>query len=496
MQKSVRPESVRPEVSKGEKDFFKKLRLLAVLILGGLLTVTLTSCMVGPDFLKPKPRMPDKWAEAPRDEVTGKAVDLSQWWTIFRDPELNSLIERAVQSNLDLRIAEARIREARAQRVVVAAAYYPEIDVAGDYARSRDSLNAGGSAANSVPEGVNLYQVGFDASWEIDVFGGVRRAVEAAVADIAVAEENRRAVLVTLLAEVARNYLEVRGSQTRLAVAEKNIFTQHQALEIAKARYEAGLSSELDVAQAKAQLATTQAGVPLLETSMRQAIHQLGVLLGQPPESLLEELLATATIPGGPPAVPAGLPSELLRRRPDIRQAEQELAAATARVGVATANLFPRFFLTGAVGQASLDSSDIFEASSRYWSVGPTVTWPVFTAGRLRAQVAVQNAREEQAAIRYEKTVLTALKDVEDALIAYSKEQATRDAFLQAVKANRQASDIANELYSRGLVDFLNVVVTQRAQYNTEDALAQSAQRVSSNLVALYKALGGGWEVN
>ena len=308
--------------------------------------------------------------------------------------------------------------------------------------------------------------------------------------------DNRRNVLVTLLAEVARNYLEVRGSQTRLAVAEKNIFTQQQALEIAKARYSAGLSSELDVAQAQAQLATTEAGVPLLQTSMRQAIHQLGVLLGQPPESLLDELLATAPIPSGPPEVPAGLPSDLLRRRPDIRQAEQELAAATARIGVATANLFPRFFLTGAVGQASVDASDFFQSSSRFWSVGPTITWPVFTAGRLRAQVEIQNARQEQAAIRYEKTVLTALQDVESALVAYSKEQITRDSLIQAVKANRQAVDIANELYMRGLVDFLNVIISQRSLNFAEDQLAQSAQRVSSNLVALYKALGGGWEVN
>ena len=474
----------------------KRMRLLLTLFLSGVAAVALTSCSVGPDFVKPHPKMPEKWAEAPRGEAGGEPLNLSRWWTIFSDQELNSLIERAVQSNLDLQIAEARIREARAQRVVVGAAAYPEIEATGAYSRSRDSLNAGGSAANSVPEGVNLYQVGFDAAWEIDVFGGVRRAVEAANADLAVTVDNRRSVLVTLLAEVARNYLEVRGSQIRLAVAEKNIFTQQQALEIAKARYQAGLSSELEIAQAQAQLATTEAGVPQLETSMRQAIHQLAVLLGQPPASLLDELLATAALPGGPPEVPAGLPSDLLRRRPDVRQAEQELAAATARVGVATANLFPRFYLTGAVGLASVDASDFFESSSRFWSIGPTITWPVFTAGRLRAQAEVQNARQEQAAIRYEKTVLTALQDVESALVAYSKEQITRDSLIQAVKANRQAVDIANELYRRGLVDFLNVIVSQRSLNNSEDQLAQSAQRVSSNLVALYKALGGGWEVN
>jgi multidrug efflux system outer membrane protein len=472
------------------------VRFLVCLLFGGLVALVLASCTVGPDFLKPTPKMPEKWAEAPIDGITTKPLDISKWWVIFRDSELNSLIERAVQSNLDLQIAEARIREARAQRVVVAAAYYPEIEASGTYSRSRTSENANTSKVTATPGGANLFQAGFDASWEIDVFGGVRRAVEAATADIAVTEENRRDVLVTLLAEVSLNYLEVRGTQARLAVAEKNIFTQQKALEIAKARYEAGLSSELDVAQAKAQLATTEAGVPALETFLRQSIHQLGVLLGLPPESLLEELLAMAPIPVGPPEVPPGLPSELLRRRPDIRQAEQELAGATARVGVATANLFPRFFLTGLVGHSSVAGSDLIDASSRYWSVGPTMLWPVFTAGRLRAQVAVQNAKEEQAAIRYERAVLNALKDVEDALVAYSKEQITRDALIQAVKANRQATDISNELYTRGLVDFLNVLVTQRAQYTTEDALAQSGQRVSANLVALFKALGGGWEVD
>lgn len=473
-----------------------RFRLLLTVCVIAMMITGLACCTVGPDFVKPKPQVPHNWAEAPKGETSGKQPDLSTWWTIFRDPELNSLIDRAAESNLDLQIAEARIREARAQRIVTASAAYPEINASGLYSRSRTSENANTSRASAVPGGTNLFQVGFDAGWEIDVFGGVRRAVEAATADIGATVENRRDVQVTLFAEVARNYLEVRGSQIRLGVAEKNIFTQRQALEIAKARYEAGLSSELDVAQAQAQLATTEAGVPALETTMRTAIHQIGILLGRSPAGLIDELLPIRPIPVGPPTIPAGLPSELLRRRPDIRRAEQELAGATARIGVATANLFPRFFLTGLVGQSSVSSSDFLQASSRYWAVGPTIDWPVFTAGRLRAQVQVQNEKQEQAAIRYEKTVLTALKDVEDALVAYSKEQATRDSLIQAVKANRQATEIANELYTRGLVDFLNVLVTERAQYNAEDALAQSAQRVSSNLVVLFKALGGGWEVD
>jgi outer membrane protein, multidrug efflux system len=461
---------------------------------GVLLMLAFCGCSVGPKYSRPQMEVSGQWSELPASGVTGAAssAQVTAWWTTFADAQLDSLVDRALRSNTDLRIALARIREARAQKGVVAADAFPSVDAAGAYTRSRPSVNAPGGSSGKASD---LFQAGFDASWEIDVFGGVRRAVEAANADIGVAEENRRDVLVTLLSDVARNYLEVRGNQLRIAIARENITAQRKTVELTEGRYEVGLSNELEVAQARAQLATTESQVPALETAVKRAIHRLGVLLGQEPGVLLGELSAEAPIPPTPPEVPAGLPSDLLKRRPDIRRAEREVAAATARIGVATADLFPKFFLTGALGQQSVSFSDIAAPASRFWGIGPTVTWRVFDAGRIRSNIKVQDARQEQALIFYERTVLTALEDTENALVAYSKEQETRHSLNQSVEANRKAVDIANELYSKGLIDFLNVLVSQRALNQSQDDLAQSEQRVSTNLVALYKALGGGWEM-
>ncbi|NLJ26657.1 MAG: efflux transporter outer membrane subunit, partial [Deltaproteobacteria bacterium] len=358
---------------------------------------------------------------------------------------------------------------------------------------SASAFQAGNTGGNNEQD---LFDAGFDASWEIDIFGGIRRSVEAAEADIGASEENLHDVLVSLLAEVARNYIQLRGDQLRIAIASENIDSQRKTLELTQERFAAGLSSQLDVTQARAQLAVTESEIPRLESSARQAIHQIGVLLGREPGALLDELLTEAPVPTGPPEVPVGLPSELLRRRPDVRKAERELAAATARIGVATADLFPKFFLTGSVGQQSVNFSDIALPESRFWSFGPTISWPVFSGGRIRANIRVENARQEQAAERYEQTVLNALKDVEDALVAYAKEQKTRRFLKESVDATRLAVDISNELYSGGLVDFLNVLVNERSLFQTQDSLAQSEQIVSSNLVALFKALGGGWDVS
>lgn len=469
-------------------------RLLLCLVFGDLLLWVLSGCAVGPDYHRVDPTVPAKWSQAlPGHDLAGGASELVQWWRAFRDAELDFLVERAIQSNLDLKLAGARIREARAQRGVVAAGAYPQLNTSGSFARSRPSANA--SSPASAVEDLNFYQAGFDARWEIDIFGGVRRAVEAANAQIDSSEENRRDVLVSLLAEVARNYVQVRGSQLRISLANHNFETQRQTLELAKARFEAGLSSELDVAQAKASLATTEAQIPSLEASLKQAIHQLGVLLGQEPGALIEELSKVQPIPSPPPEIPLGIPSELLRRRPDLRRAERDLAAATAQIGVATADLFPKFSLTGAAGLESVGVADFLTSGSRFWSIGPTIRWPIFDAGRIRANIEVQNARQEQALVQYEKVVLTSLADVENALVAYAKEQATRSSLAQAVEANQRAVDISSELYARGLVDFLNVLVNQRALYQLQDQLAQSDQNLSTDLVALYKALGGGWKV-
>lgn len=449
-------------------------------------------CAVGPDYCPPKVSVPTSWSELPQ---AGKAnpESLVQWWKTFNDPVLDSLITRAVPSNLDLRIAEARVREARFQRGAVASDLWPSLDTSASYSRSRRS-----AGISTIPPSAkikrNVYETGFDASWEIDLFGGKRRAVEAANAEIDAAVENQRDVLITLLAEVARNYIEVRGYQRRLQIIYKNISTQQEVVEIVQARYNAGLSSELDVVQAAALLATTQSQIPLLENPMKQAIHRIGILLGQKPGDLLTELTKESQIPCTPVTVPVGLPSDLLRRRPDVRRAERDLAAATARIGMATADWFPKFSLTGSFGFQTEDLNAFSITRSRLWSFGPTVRWPIFDAGRIRANIRVQNARQEQALLNYEKAVLTSLEDVENALVAYTAEQVRRQNLTEAVNANRRAVELANELFSKGLVNFLNVLDAQRSLCKSEEELVQNERTVSLNLVILYKALGGGWE--
>jgi NodT family efflux transporter outer membrane factor (OMF) lipoprotein len=431
--------------------------------------------------------------------VASRSADLTRWWTSFNDPLLDSLVERAVQSNLDLRLAEARVREARALRGVTAAGAWPALDLSASYTRSRTSENAfsqGGQPGGIAGDPQSLYKTGFDASWEIDLFGGVRRRVEAADADIEASVEDRRATLVTLLGDVAKNYIDLRGFEHRLAVAQANLKVQQDTLHLTKVRFEAGLSSDLEVAQAEAQVNTTAAQIPALESLLKQAGHRLAVLLGREPGALSDELSGQGKIPALPSEVLIGLPSELLERRPDIRRAERQLAAATAEIGAATADLFPRFFLTGAGGLQSISAGDWFGGGSRFWSVGPTIRWPLFDAGRIRANIEVRNARQEQALRQYEKTILTALEDVENALVNYYREQARHRLLADAVTANRRAVEMANELYLNGLNDFLNVLDTQRSLLASENDLAQSEAAMAANLVSLYKALGGGWETD
>jgi outer membrane protein, multidrug efflux system len=459
------------------------------------------SCTVGPDFRKPQADTPAQWAAMPQAGVSTELKQVAGWWFLFQDSMLNSLVDRAVASNLDLQLAEARIREARALRRLVSADLYPNINSTGAYSRIRRSENsttdAGGDfAGNGISNEQDLFEAGFDAAWEIDIFGRIRRAIEAADAQLAVTIWDRRDVLVSLLSEVGRNYMELRGAQTRIAILNENIALQQKSLDLTQGRLEAGLGNQLDVAQAEALLTTTQSQAPALQAFAKQAIHRLGVLLGLSPEALLGELAAEGPIPPVPPTIPIDLPSELLRRRPDIRVAEMQLAAATARIGQATADLFPSFSLTGLLGLQSANIQDFFKPGSLLWNVGPGVSWPIFDAGRIRANIEVQNARQEQALTAYAAAVLASLEDVENALVAYDKERKTRESLLAAVDANRRAADISSELYSEGLVDFLNVLVSQRALSQSEDELVQSDQRLMTSLVALFKALGGGWELS
>ncbi len=457
-----------------------------------LTTGLVAGCAVGPDYRPPKTAAPANWSEAQRGGTTNATVQVVEWWKTFNDPELNSLIERAVKANYDLRIAEAQLFQARALRAGAAWNLGPTIAGAGSYTDARRARNA--STAPLTQPHTDLYDAHFDATWEIDIFGSLRRQLEQATALYGSVEENRRDVLISVLAEVARNYVEVRGLQYRFDIARRNIKAQQDALALTRTRFNAGLTNELDVKQAESLLATTQAQLPGLDTSLKQAIHQLGVLLGQPPGALLGELSGTAPIPAPPPSVPVGLPSELLRRRPDVRGAERQLAAATANIGVQTAELFPKLTLLGLGGFQSLSASSWFTAGSKYWSAGPTVTWRLLDFGRIRAQVKAANAQQRQALAFYEKSVLTAFQDVEDALVAYNNEQIHYRALAEAVAADRRAVELSNELYKKGLGDFLAVLTAERSLYQDEDQLANSQATVTANLITLYKALGGGWE--
>jgi outer membrane protein, multidrug efflux system len=474
---------------KEQRTMMRIHRSVAILLAS---TVVLGGCTVGPDYMKPEAALPAGWSQPLDAGVKEQPVNLAEWWRVFHDTTLDSLVDRALRANLDMREAAARIWEVRAQQRIATADRYPQLDSSGSATRNRYSQ---GSQFGGVLGGreLDIFQIQFDATWEPDVFGGIRRSVEAAQADAEAATENHRGVLVTLLGDVARNYMEVRGLQHRIAVTRQNIHTQRLTLELTTVRFKAGLSNGLDVARAEAQMTTTAAGLPALESSLQQALHRLAVLLGQEPCALQGEI-GNAVVPPIPPGVPVGLPSDLLRRRPDIRKAERELAAATARIGAATADLFPKFSLTGQGLFQSLDAETLFNWPNRQWTIGPTFSWPIFYAGRIRANIHAQNARQEQALARYEKAVLTALEEVENALVSYTKEQQRYSALSDAVAANRLSFTLATERYLKGLANFLDVLDAERSLYSSEDQLVQSEQAVRVNLVALYKALGGGWD--
>jgi outer membrane protein, multidrug efflux system len=468
-----------------------------------VLAAVLVGCAVGPNYHPPETKVPDNWngqevvTAATPSKTNINPVELVDWWTAFNDPTLSSLVEKAISANLDVRLAEARIRQARASLGVAGAPLFPQIDASALYQRSQGSSEVGGGGAVATVGGLrNLWQAGLDSTWEVDIFGGTRRSMEAAGADLRAAMEDRRDVLVTLVGDVGNNYINLRGFQQQIEIARENLQAQKHNADIIQKRHDAGFVGGLDVANAKAQVATTEATIPGFESSARAAIYSLGVLLGQEPAALEKDLARQAPIPPTPLEIPVGLPSDLLRRRPDIRRAEAQIHAATARIGVATADLFPKFNLAGTYGLSAMEAFKLGRSTSNFWSWGPTVTWPIFAGGRIYFNIKVQDAIQEQALLTYEKTVLTALKDVETALVAYAKQQETRKSLSEAVVNNRKAVKLAMTLYVAGKSDFLNVLIAQRALFITEDALAQSTRTVDTNLIALYKALGGGWEKN
>ena len=458
---------------------------------------------VGPKFQPPRAAVPGAYRQQATTAGTSTEAAVGSWWTSLNDPELSSLIDRAVRANLDLKVASSRILEARAARRVTRADLLPTIESRDSIQRIRGGLTSGlfnvnksaqGGSSLLTPFESSVYQFGFDASWEIDFFGGRRRALEAATADVAAISEARRDTLVSLLAEVARNYSELRGFQRRLDITNQNIKLQQDSLDLTRIRADAGLGTQLDVERQSAQLDSTRALVPQLEAAEIQTIHRLGVLLGEEPGALLTELTETKPLPTVPHAVPVGLPGDLLKRRPDIREAEAKVAAETARVGVARADLFPKILLTGAAGRQGTEPSALTLGAGNFFSVGPAITLPIFTSGKIRGNIEAQKQRLDQAVTQYQNTVLKSLEETENALVAYGHEKDRQEKLVAAVEASRQATMLANELYTRGLSDFLSVLDAQRQQLAVEDDLAQSDTVVVTDLVALYKALGGGWE--
>jgi multidrug efflux system outer membrane protein len=468
--------------------------------LGLLFSLTWAGCALGPDYRKPSMELPASWRVAQETEArSGPIPDegLASWWSVFQDPLLSSLIQGAMEGNLDLLAAETRIRQARASRRASLGALGPQVEASASFRHVRTPVEVpSGPAGEKKLKGIETdqYETGFDASWELDIFGGLRRALEAADADLEAQLEARRDVLVSLAAEVAREYMELRALQERIRVARKNLEVQEHTAEITRKRFEAGFASALDVSNARAQVATTKGQIPVLLALERQTIHRLSLLLGKEPGALVDLLSKPAGLPKLPDLPPLGIPADLLRRRPDIRRAEAQLAAANARIGVAVAELFPKLRLVGGLSFQATDLASWLEWTRRIWSVGPAVSWRIFETGKIRAEIERREALRDEALLAYQQSVLEALKEVEDALSAFLREEEHRKALEEAVKANERSVELALKLYIEGQTDFLNVLQAQRSLYSSEDELIQSLKNSSIQLISLYKALGGGWK--
>ncbi|MGE4542728.1 MAG: efflux transporter outer membrane subunit [Pedobacter sp.] len=467
-----------------------RLRLPA--LLGGFVgLLLLAGCMtVGPDYSPPDIKASDSWQLAQDPALIPAKAVIHRWWSSFGDPLLDRLITQAETANLDVRQSIARVREARAYLGVARGSWWPEANAEGSAIRQRSSKNGRYSNGGNTD---TLYSAGLDASWELDLFGRISRSVEAAKADYQASEEDRGDVLISMYAEVARTYFDIRTYQARLAAAEGNINSQKQVLRLTRSRFRNGLATGLDVAQAEQVLASSQAAVPPLKVGLNQAFNTLAVLLGQAPGSLSEELENPAPIPVPPSQLAVGVPADLLRQRPDIRRAERQLAAQTARIGVAKADLYPRLSLSGTFAFEALDVGDLLQGSSKAFGFGPTLRWLLFDGGRVRAQIAVEDARAEQALLTYEQTVLNALNEVENALSQYLNQRTRLEALDRSVQSGQRSLKLATRLYRDGLVDFQNVLDAQRALFDNENQQAAARGNTSIYLVQVYKALGGGW---
>jgi len=475
------------------------------------LVASLLGCAVGPDYEAPQSKIPETWLEpVPVSATEWSSRELAQWWQGFNDHRLNNLIERALESNLDIKIAKARVQAARAQRDATDAERWPSVDASSSYQRQRISPNAlqgslgalqgggGQSGSQSSPFGplgtpFNLFRAGFDSSWELDLFGGIRRKQEAAEANAQAIDESLRDIQVSLVAEVARIYLDLTALHERLTITSDKVKNQREVLRLAETSFQEGLATTLDVRRAQTELDSADSELAPIVALIRSNRHALALLLGLSPSGIDTELtMVVAAIPE-PTTIQPGLPSDLLRRRPDIRQAERTAASASASIGSAVSELFPKLSLTGAAGFQSQDLSNLTNLSSGFYGFGPRLSLPIFQAGRLKANVEAQESRYQEALAIYDKTVLTALKEVEDALALIDGEHTRRLALDNAEQSARLAVETAQAYYVEGEADMQSVLDTRRAWFSAREQLTQSRLNWANAHVALFKALGGGW---
>jgi len=452
-----------------------------------------SGCMVGPDYQPPKIQAPPAWSGPTNSStnastrLTDSAADMARWWTKFQDPKLTELVNAALRTNLDVRLAETLLREARAARGRDAGGLWPSLTLSGSATRT-------GTVNGAKVGNPDALQAGARAAWTLDFFGATRRQLEADDAAIQAACENVYGAQVTLVSEVALDYIQVRSAQEQIAIATNNLASQVRTAEVTRRKGGAGFVSGLDEANADAQVASTAATIPVLETQIQQNIFALSILLDRPPADLLEDLSKPGAVPLTPPEVPVGLPSDLLRRRPDIRAAEANLHQAAAQIGVAVSDFYPQFSLTGNLNYQSSLARDLLAGGNGIYSGGPSVSWPIFSGGSTISNVRYQKAAADAAYIKYQQTVLAALSDVEGYLVAFAKDWDHRKALSDAVVNNRRALYLSQQLYQAGTEEFLTLLDAERSLLGSETALAQSKQAIASDLVNIYRALGGGWE--
>jgi NodT family efflux transporter outer membrane factor (OMF) lipoprotein len=457
-------------------------------------TFLATGCVtVGPDYVTPDIPPPQVWTVKSSGGATAELRDaraLATWWASLNDPQLSDLIDRALKNNLDLKKALSSVQEARARRGVSAAEQYPSVTAGAAASQQRSSEATVAPGPGSVQK---TYSTNLDASWELDLFGGKRRSVEAAQADLEASEEDLNSVHVMLTGDVALNYVDLRSYQARLAIAEANRDAQAETLQITRWRFEAGLTTQLDVEQATLNLEQTRSQIPSLQSGLEAAKNRLAVLLGKHPGTLDTELSEIKSIPTASLMIAVGVPADVLRNRPDVRKAERQLAAQTARIGVATAKLYPKFSLTGSIGLEALSPGKLFSAGNETYGLSFPISWTLFDAGSVRQNIKVQNALQEQALTSYEAAILSALEEVENALVAYAQEQNRLQSLSLAEQAAQKAFDLAKSRYTSGLIDFSVVLDSQRSLLSAQDSRVVSEAQVTTDLIKLYKALGGGW---